>query len=155
MQRRQLLATALAALATGPALAARPDRPPVEVWKDPQCGCCNDWVAHLQAQGFPVRVHDSGNTTARRRLGMAESYASCHTASVGGYVLEGHVPAADIQRLLRERPQALGLAVPRMPIGSPGMDGPAYGGRQDPYDVLLVARDGSHQVWQRYPGQAR
>ncbi len=122
----------------------------VEVWKSPTCGCCKDWIAHLEENGFSVRVHDTGNTAARSRLGIAERYGSCHTARVDGYVVEGHVPASDIQRLLRERPKALGLAVPGMPIGSPGMDGPVYGGRQDPYDVLLLDSAGGSSVYRAY-----
>lgn len=149
--RRQLI-IAGAALAL-PALAwakPQPALPPLQVWKDPNCGCCKDWVAHLDADGFQVTTHDSGNTAIRRRLGLPERFASCHTALIGGYVIEGHVPAREIRRLLAERPAALGLAVPGMPVGSPGMDGPVYGGRQDPYDVLLVQRDGSSRVFQSY-----
>lgn len=147
MQRRRLLAAA-AALAALPLHARAANAAPVvEVWKSPTCGCCKDWIAHLEANGFEVRTQDSGNTAVRARLGLPERYGSCHTARVGGYVVEGHVPAEDIRRLLAERPQALGLAVPGMPVGSPGMDGPAYGGRRDPYDVLLVQADGSHRVW--------
>ncbi|MCB2042086.1 MAG: DUF411 domain-containing protein, partial [Rhodoferax sp.] len=141
MQRRRLvssLAAALGAAALSPTLSAQSARPRVEVWKDPNCGCCQDWVRHLQANGFEVRVHDNGNAAARARLGVAERWGSCHTASVGGYAIEGHVPAGDIHRLLKERPQAIGLSVPGMPVGSPGMDAPAYGGRQDPFDVLLL-----------------
>ena len=122
----------------------------VDVWKSPSCGCCKDWVTHLESNGFKVRTHDDGNTAARQRLGMPTRYSSCHTASVGGYAIEGHVPAREIRRLLKERPAAIGLAVPAMPIGSPGMDGPAYGQRKDPYDVLLVAKDGSTTAYQRY-----
>lgn len=136
MQRRHLLA-AIAAAAALP-LSAAPPRVRVEVWKSPTCGCCKDWVAHMEAHGFEVRVHETGNTAMRARLGIPEALGSCHTALVGGYALEGHVPAQDVQRLLKEKPAALGLAVPGMPIGSPGMDGPVYGGRQDPYDVLLL-----------------
>lgn len=153
MQRRTLLQTGLTALFVPATLlhaATTPKRPVVEVWKDPNCGCCKDWMAHLRANGFEVQAHEVGNTAARRRLGLPERYASCHTATVGGYVVEGHVPAADIQRLLRDQPRALGLSVPRMPIGSPGMDGPEYGGRKDPYDVLLVQRDGSASVYAAY-----
>ena len=127
----------------------------LQVWKDPNCGCCQLWVEHLQSHGFKVEVRDVGNTAARKRLGMPDKLGSCHTASVGGYVIEGHVPAADIHRLLKERPQALGLSVPGMPIGSPGMDGPEYKGRKDAYDVLLVQKDGSTQSFQRYPGNKR
>ncbi|MFN3618307.1 MAG: DUF411 domain-containing protein [Aquabacterium sp.] len=126
---------------------ASPRRPLVEVWKDPHCGCCQDWVDHLKAHGFEAKVYDEGNAEMRQRLGMPKQLGSCHTARVQGYVIEGHVPATDIQRLLREHPRALGLAVPGMPIGSPGMDGPAYGGRRDRYEVLLVTRDGRHSVY--------
>jgi len=145
--RRRFVLSALAA-ACVPAFAQA--RPEVEVWKSPTCGCCKDWVKHLEANGFRVKVNDTGNVAARKRLGMPEALGSCHTALVGTYVIEGHVPAADIHRLLREKPQALGLSVPRMPIGSPGMDGPEYGGRRDPYDVLLVQRDGRSNVWSSY-----
>ncbi|HEX6733957.1 MAG TPA: DUF411 domain-containing protein [Azonexus sp.] len=149
--RRRLLLAGLALGAAGiaPALAAA-GKPLVEVWKDPNCGCCSDWVRHIEEHGFAVRVFDDGNDAARRRLGMPVRFASCHTARVGGYVLEGHVPAREIHRLLAERPAALGIAVPAMPIGSPGMDGPAYGGRRDPYAVLLVQRDGSYRVFEQY-----
>ena len=94
-----------------------------------------------------AKVNDVGNTAARARLRVPMKLGSCHTAGVGGYAIEGHVPAADIRRLLMERPDAIGLAVPGMPLGSPGMDGPAYDNRQDPYDVLFIARDGSTSVF--------
>jgi hypothetical protein len=131
-------------------LAARAEAVQVEVWKSPTCGCCKDWIAYLEANGFRVLAHDTGNVAARERLGIDLRYGSCHTAQVGGYAIEGHVPAADIRRLLREKPRALGLAVPGMPVGSPGMDGPAYQGRRDPYDVLLLAADGGHRVYTPY-----
>ncbi len=123
---------------------------PVELWKGPQCGCCKDWIAHLESNGFAVKVHDEGNTDARARLRMPERYGSCHTAAIEGYAIEGHVPAREIRRLLAQRPKAVGLAAPGMPVGSPGMDGPAYGGRRMPYDVLLVLNDGRTQVYQHY-----
>jgi hypothetical protein len=104
----------------------------------------------MEDNGFRVTVNDSGNTTARARVGIPQRLGSCHTAVVAGYAIEGHVPADDIRRLLREKPKALGLAVPGMPIGSPGMDGPAYGGRKDSYTVLLVAKNGSASVYHRY-----
>lgn len=152
LNRRRLLLSATA-LACSPLLARTAgDKPLVEVWKDPNCGCCHLWVEHLQANGFAVQTHDVGNTAARKRLGMPEKLGSCHTARVAGYVIEGHVPASDILRLLKERPQALGLAVPGMPIGSPGMDGPEYKGRKDPYAVLLVQRDGNTRTFSRYAG---
>jgi len=131
--------------------AAGAAQPVVRVWKDPNCGCCKDWVSHLRAHGFRVEVLETGNTAARMRLGMPERFGSCHTAEVGGYVVEGHVPADEILRLLRAKPAALGLAVPGMPIGSPGMDGPAYGGRRDRHDVLLVQRDGTSRVFASRP----
>ena len=122
----------------------------VEVWKDPNCGCCKDWIAHIEKSGFKAKVHETGNVAARSRLGLPQKLGSCHTALVQGYVIEGHVPAKDMLRLLKEKPQALGLAVPGMPVGSPGMDDPAYGGRRDRYDVLLVLKDGRTQVFNSY-----
>ncbi|AKU22689.1 DUF411 domain-containing protein [Massilia sp. NR 4-1] len=137
----------LAALAALP--LARAAKAPVafEVWKDPRCGCCQDWIAHMEQNGFKAKVYQEGNEAARARLGLAPRYGSCHTALVGGYVVEGHVPASDVLRLLQTKPAALGLAVPGMPVGSPGMDGPAYGGRRDKYDVLLVRKDGASTVF--------
>jgi hypothetical protein len=148
--RRRLLLAGVGILSM-PAFARQPAPPiEIEVWKSPTCGCCKDWVAHMEANGFRVKVHDVGNTAARARLGLAEKFGSCHTARVGRYAIEGHVPAQDVLRLLRQRPQGLGLAVPGMPVGSPGMDGPAYGSRRDPHDVLLVAADGSSSVFSSY-----
>lgn len=151
LSRRHALAMGAGALALGmgwalSARAAQP-KPLVEVWKDPNCGCCKDWMTHLESEGFTVKAYDKGNTAARAAFGMPQALGSCHTAKVQGYVIEGHVPAADIKRLLADKPQALGLAVPGMPIGSPGMDGPIYGGRRDAYQVLLVRKDGSSQVF--------
>ena len=145
---KRLLVLPLAAT-LAPAQAA-PAKPLVEVWKDPSCGCCEDWVLHMKKSGFAVRVNDSGNDAARKRLGIPAALGSCHTATVGGYALEGHVPAKDVQRLLREKPQAIGLAVPGMPVGSPGMDGAVYQGRKDPFDVLLVLPGGGTRVYQSY-----
>jgi hypothetical protein len=152
LSRRTALAAGLATGLTALSLPswAASNRGTVQVWKDPNCGCCKDWVAHLEQAGFKVTVNDTGNTGARKRLGMPEKLGSCHTGEIAGYVLEGHVPAKDIQRLLREKPKALGLAVPGMPVGSPGMDGAVYQGRKDPYDVLLVAKNGTASVYQSY-----
>ena len=150
-RRRFLIAASALALAPVARAAGAADPVRVDVWKSPSCGCCKDWVKHLEANGFTVRVFDTGNTTMRARLGMPEQLGSCHTAVVGGYVLEGHVPAADVKKLLAAKPQALGLAVPGMPIGSPGMDGPEYGPKRDAYDVLLVSRDGGTRVFTSYP----
>lgn len=152
MQRRsfiQSIASLAVASSIAPAVMAQ-TRPQVEVWKDPDCGCCKDWVSHLEANGFQVKVHDSGNTAARARLRVPDKLGSCHTAQVGGYALEGHVPASNIHQILKERPKAVGLAVPGMPVGAPGMDGPVYGGRKDPYDVLLVLENGNSRVYQSY-----
>lgn len=150
---RRAALSALVALATAGVTdlwANTPKRPLVQVWKDPNCGCCKDWITHLAQNGFEVQVFDKGNNAARARLGMPQQFASCHTGMVQGYVIEGHVPAADIRRLLADKPKALGLAVPGMPVGSPGMDGPEYGGRRDPYKVLLVQADGRSQVYKAY-----
>lgn len=150
IQRRSLLAAA----ALLPLLAhAQAKKTYAEVWKDEGCGCCEDWVRHLRDSGFEVKLHDGGHDAMRDKLGLPRKYGSCHVALIGGYAIEGHVPAADIRRLLKDRPQAVGLAVPGMPVGAPGMDGPAYGNRRDAFEVLLVARDGTATVFQRYPGQ--
>ncbi len=150
MHRRHLLRLAVtaAALAAGASRAA-PALPAVEVFKSPTCGCCGAWVAHMRAAGFTVNVHEVDDTTAaRQRLGMPDRYGSCHTASVGGYVLEGHVPADDVKRLLAARPVAIGLSVPGMVPGSPGME---VGARRDPYQVLLIDRSGRASVFASYP----
>jgi hypothetical protein len=126
----------------------RQGKPLVAVWKSPTCGCCKDWMAHLEANGFAVKANDSGNTVMRQRLGIPMALGSCHTALVGRYAVEGYVPTADIRRLLREMPQGVvGLAVPGMPVGSPGMDGPVYRGRRDRYQALLVRKDGSTSMF--------
>lgn len=148
IQRRHLLLGALMLPWVG--AWAAPGRTAVEVWKDPSCGCCKDWIAHMTQAGFAMRVHETGNTDARAQLGMPAQFGSCHTARIGSYAIEGHVPARETQRLLREKPQAVGLAVPGMPVGSPGMDGSVYGKRKEPYDVLLVQADGSSTVYQSY-----
>jgi hypothetical protein len=153
MRRRSLLATVAAVAAAAglaPLLMAQ-TQSAVEVWKDPNCGCCQDWVVHLQANGFTVKVNDIGNNAARARLGIPVALGSCHTAQVGGYAIEGHVPAADIRRLLKDKPKAVGLAVPGMPVGSPGMDGAIYGARKDAFKVILVLPDGKSSVFNAYP----
>lgn len=144
--RRLMLRTfaVVLALPAGATLAATRT---LEVWKDPNCGCCSDWITHLEANGFRVEVNDKGNNAARARLGIPAALGSCHTAEVGGYAIEGHVPAADIKRLLVEKPNAIGLAVPGMPIGSPGME---QGGRRAAYDVLLVFKGGGTRVFQTH-----
>lgn len=150
MKRRHFLTltAGAAALAAAP-LRAAPALPVVEVHKNPDCGCCNAWVDHLKANGFTVKVHETANTAAvRGRLGIPDEYGSCHTGIVGGYAIEGHVPAAEIKRLLATKPVAVGLSVPGMPVGSPGME---VGTRQDPYEVLLIDKRGKASVFARYP----
>jgi len=137
----KLIALLAGTLLANVAIAAQPA---VDVYKSPYCGCCTQWVDHMRQAGFEVRTHDTADVSAeRQRLGMPERYSACHTAKVGAYLVEGHVPAADIQRLLREHPQAKGLAVPSMPPGAPGMEG----SRSIPFDTLLVLKDGSYQVF--------
>jgi hypothetical protein len=139
-------AVALAPVARALAQGARPLA--IEVYKSPLCGCCEDWVKHLRSNGFTVAVHDVEDTGAyRRRFGMPDRFGSCHTGHIGGYAIEGHVPAADIRKLLASRPRAVGLAVPGMPVGSPGME---QGPRRDAFDVLLVKADGAASVFARY-----
>lgn len=153
--RRRAALLALFATPLVPAIArAQRALPEVEVYKSPTCGCCKDWIKHLQAAGFSVKANDVPDTRVMRaRFGMPSKFASCHTALVGGYVVEGHVPAREIKRLLRDKPDALGIAVPGMPVGSPGMDGPEYRGVVDPYDVLLVQPDGRATVFASYEGK--
>ena len=145
MQRRRfLMAGALFALAP---LTLAKARPVIEVWRTAYCGCCGSWVKHLHDNGFATKVHVVTETaTARREAGIPDALASCHTAKVGGYALEGHVPAKEIHRLLDEKPRAVGLAVPAMPPGSPGMEDAG----EAPYDVLLVKQGGTTSVYQAY-----
>lgn len=149
--RRTVLATGLALLMAAH-LPASAKAMFAEVWKDANCGCCKDWVSHLEANGFKVKVNDTGNEAMRKRLGVDAKYGSCHTALIGGYAIEGHVPAREIVRLLKEKPSAVGLSVPGMPVGSPGMDGKIYGSRRDPYNVMLLAKNGGATVYRRYQG---
>ena len=123
----------------------------ITVWKNPDCGCCKEWVTHLKRNGFDVVTNDIKDTAPiRQKLGLPAKFGSCHTAQLGAYVLEGHVPSQEIKRLVREKPKAVGLAVPGMPVGSPGME---VGSTQDAYDVLLVLADGSSRVYQSYPSK--
>ena len=146
--RRQALIAGLLVMAlAGPSLAQ--SRPIAKVWKDPSCGCCKDWVSHLQGAGFDVQVLDTGNTAARaaghpaevRFLPHGADRRLCHR---GSCACLGH------STLAARSPQAIGLAAPGMPVGSPGMDGPAYGGRKDAYDVLLIGKNGSSTVYQSH-----
>lgn len=149
MQRRTFLELSAAAALASPALAAQPTLPEVQLYKNPACGCCGSWATHMEAAGFRVYtnvVPDTG--PLRRRSGIPDAMASCHTAVVGGYALEGHVPAAEVKRLLALKPNAVGLAVPGMPQSAPGMNVP---GNRDPYQVLLVDRSGAARVFASYP----
>ena len=136
--------TALAlavSVAGGTGMASAAD---VTVYKTSTCGCCVAWGRHLEANGFQVAVKELDDLTAVKQAhGITRELASCHTATVEGYVIEGHVPASDIHRLLKERPQVAGLAVPGMPMGSPGMEGPY----KDRYDVVAFRRDGTRVVY--------
>lgn len=131
---------------------ARSEPNQITVWKNPDCGCCREWVAHLRKNGFEVVTNDVKDTAPiRQKLGLPDKFGSCHTASLGNYVIEGHVPAQELRRLLREKPNARGLAVPGMPVGSPGME---VGNARDAYDVLLVLADGSSRVYQSYTAKS-
>lgn len=117
----------------------------VEVYKSASCGCCSLWVEYMKKSGFSVEVHDVRNVAPfRQRFGVPDAMASCHTAVVGGYAIEGHVPAVDIKRLLREKPKAAGIAVPGMVQGSPGME---QGRGKDPYNTVLFTKDGRSAIF--------
>ena len=140
-----LLLFYLVAQSTEPAMAG--DGPTIAVYKSPTCGCCSAWVEHLRKNGFETRVHEVPDVSPYKdKYGVPEALASCHTAVVAGYTIEGHVPAADIRRLLRERPNGKGIAVPAMPLGSPGMPGP----RNDPFQTLLFDASGNYVVFERH-----
>lgn len=150
MNRRDALSAiaALSAAAAAPAMA-KPSQPEVQVFKSADCGCCGAWVDHMRAAGFPVAVTNVDDTpAARKRLGMPDKFGACHTATVAGYVVEGHVPADEVKRMLALKPQAVGLAVPSMPPGSPGME---VGNRKDPYQVFLIDKSGHETVFASYP----
>lgn len=119
----------------------------ITVYKDPDCDCCTSWIEHLRKHGFDVVANDTRDMSAPKRTGrVPEQLRTCHTAFVNGYVVEGHVPAADIQRMLKEKPKIAGIAVPGMPAGSPGME---VGNKKDKYDVIAFARDGRTSVYAR------
>lgn len=146
MINRLVSGAALAAALSVPVLAIAA-APVIDVYKNESCGCCAAWVDHLKANGFTPRVANVANPSDyRERGGIPNALGSCHTAMIQGYAIEGHVPAADIKRLLVQKPKAKGLAVPAMPLGSPGMEGP----HKDPYDVLLVQANGKTAVFKHY-----
>lgn len=148
-RRTLILGIIMAAFAISP-ISAFSKSPPsgtaITVYKSPTCGCCSKWVEHIQENGFQVTNHDidtSELTQIKKRYGVPDKLASCHTAIVNGYVVEGHVPADVINRLLSEKPKVVGIAVPGMPMGSPGMEG-SY---SEPYDVVTFDKDGKTQVY--------
>ena len=139
-------ATALAGVAVA-VKAQGPQRPTVIVYKTPTCGCCGKWVEHLQANGFKVETqHRDDLTSIRQQHKVPPTVTSCHTALVGSYVVEGHVPAADVKKLLAEKPAVKGIGVRGMPIGSPGMEGP----NPQPYETLAFTADGKTSVFAKH-----
>ncbi|MBJ7404303.1 MAG: DUF411 domain-containing protein [Bradyrhizobium sp.] len=139
MTRRSLVRLMAAAALGWPAAAAFGEETTITVHKDPNCGCCSGWVQHLRDSDFVVRIEETADLDRMRtRLGVPPDLAACHTAEIGGFLVEGHVPADAIRRLLLARPNARGIAVPGMPVGSPGMEG----ARQQPYTVVLFGAEG-------------
>ena len=135
------LLAGVSALALMPGLAMAAGKREIIVHKTPWCGCCGAWAEHLEEAGFSVAIVEYDDLApVRARMGVADEFMSCHTGEVAGYAIEGHVPAADIEKLLADRPKAIGLAVPGMPMGSPGMD---FGPEKEPYDVLLLTEGGA------------
>ena len=149
MTRRISLLAPLALIACASAATAAT----LDVIKTPTCGCCSVWVERMREAGFTVKARDVEDTTpVAKAAGVPDRMRSCHTAKIGGYVIEGHVPAAVVRRLLAQKPKgAVGLAVPGMVAGSPGME---MGGRVDRYQVMLIQRDGKHRVWATHGGAA-
>ena len=145
MNRSLVALLMLALLGAGSAAASAAEI--VDVYKSPNCGCCGKWIDHMKDAGFEVRTHNVMDVPlARKTLGMPERFGSCHTAKVGGYVVEGHVPAADVQRLLKEKPKAVGIAVPSMPPGSPGMES----AKPVLYNTLLIQAGGEATVFAKH-----
>ena len=152
LKRRQVLTYAAGFASTVPFAAFAQDTPSVRVLKDPNCGCCQVWIDILRQEGFRVTEERSfGTQLVRHKLdnGIPEEMISCHTGEIDGYMIEGHVPVADIRRLLEERPSAIGLAVPGMPYGSPGM-GPES--ERDTYSGYLIREEGRTEVLSHYEG---
>jgi hypothetical protein len=148
LTRRNLIAGLGATILVGSAFATE-TLPTIAVMKDPTCGCCEKWIVHLRDEGFTVTVTDGPVTPLKVRLGVPRELSSCHTAQVGGYVIEGHVPAEAIKRLLAEKPEGIGLAVPGMPAGSPGME--VEGMEPATYEVVLFGSE-SRTTFARYRG---
>jgi hypothetical protein len=148
ISRRLALACIASVATTGAACAQTPTPRDLRVYKTPTCPCCDAWIAHMREAGFTTTVTVLDDLQPiRRRAGLPDALASCHTGLIGDYLVEGHVPAADVLRLLAQNPSAVGLAVPGMPLGSPGMETPQ--GHRQAYDTLLVLRSGETQVFAR------
>jgi hypothetical protein len=151
MKTMALITVLSGAAAAGMAWAQQPPSPIVEVFRSPTCGCCLQWVTHLRDAGFEVRVKDLQQDAldkVKADYGIPASAQSCHTARVGGYTVEGHVPAADVRRLLKEKPAVAGIAVGGMPAGSPGME--VSSGRKQPFNVVSFTKAGATQVFASY-----
>lgn len=142
-----LFALTLTTGAATPSSDTAPKQTKITVYKDPSCGCCKNWIEHLKKHGYAVDAKDTPDMAAvKRTLGVPDALTACHTAVVNGYLIEGHVPATDIARLLKEKPKVAGLAVPGMPMGSPGMEGP----RQQHYQVISFDKSGKTKVFASY-----
>lgn len=146
---KHVLATlAVTLFSLGAPLAVAAQDAVVDMYKQAGCGCCDLWAQHMEKNGFKIRTHEVADVDVyRKKAGMPSAYGSCHTATVGGYAVEGHVPASDVKRLLKLRPKAVGIAVPGMPMGSPGME---QGGVKHPYEVLLVKSGGATEVFAKH-----
>lgn len=148
LKRRDVLLASAAALAAGPSCAAQAE-PSIKIYKDANCGCCTVWVDHLKVEGFKTEVDEAQDMAAiKAKYGVPDDLTSCHTGVVADYAIEGHVPAADIRRLLKEKPKALGIAVPGMPVNSPGMEVP--GQPDESYTVWLFAKDGTRNAFAKH-----
>ena len=148
MKKHSLALGLMAALSFSTTALAAGAAQSIHVYKSPTCGCCTDWVKHLEENGFEVEVTETNNLNPiKADAGLTPALASCHTAFIGDYVIEGHVPASDIQRLIAEAPKATGLSVPGMPMGSPGME---IGDRKDHYKVILFNDAGQTRVFAEY-----
>ena len=142
-----LFALTLTTGAAAPSVDPAAGQTKITVYKDPSCGCCKNWVEHLKKHGYAVDAKDTPDMAQiKRTLGVPDALTSCHTAMVNGYLIEGHVPAADIARLLKQKPKIAGLAVPGMPMGSPGMEGPT----SQHYQVLSFDKSGKTKVFASY-----
>src|SRR6266851_1823219 len=150
MNRRNSLALIASLVLFAKSSRSQSPGPLISVFKTPTCSCCGKWVEHLKANGFTVKVQEVNSTAAyERQYRVPRSMVSCHTAVVNGYTIEGHVPAADIKRLLNEKPKAVGLAVPGMPVGSPGMEA----AHSEAFSVLIFDESGHGSVFARYPAR--